>query len=272
MPSMRTTAVVVTLVALAGCNGFLPGPSPPDTPEPTETTSSEPQTYPPGVSDQSVEDPQALRTANAQAIANTTAETTWTRRVSYANGSVAFETRWTVTTWADDRGYALDGWTRGSPVGSPTSRSVNLSQWSNGSVTAVRTVQTDDTRYDYADERRELPVDRFDGLYESLVSLDTRTTGVTGDEATRIHVVGTEFEADGGLTARYANESLESFEMEVAPNGTVTSFRLVYTATAGDHRVTVTTEYDAALGEDESPSPPSWVETARTEAGDGDGE
>ncbi|WP_435062579.1 DUF7537 family lipoprotein [Halobaculum sp. EA56] len=284
-PSLAVAVVCVVLLAGCGAGGDRGGgrtvnPALAGTPTASPTPTPAPD-YPPGVTADGV-DVRALTAAHDRALVRRNSTVRFSRTVVAADGTT-LATRESVTEHAGDRlGFRLVA--NGSLPGEPDPALRSFAFWTNGSVTAIRSVNgTGAVSYQVVPGRPATLTgvdDSGEGLvFAAFAGTDARVAGtatVDGEEMTVIRAEHDRLNRSGRPTVR--NLTAVAY---VTDEGVVRSFELRYTATYGegdDAVVATTTERFRATVGDTAAAPPDWVDEAiRTgsdgsdEDGDGDG-
>ncbi|SHG76871.1 DUF7537 family lipoprotein [Halobaculum gomorrense] len=279
----RAAAALVLAVAvvLAGC-GAAPGggaggrtvnPALANTPTASPTPTPEPD-YPPGVAVTGV-DVATLATAHDRALRGVNSTVRFRRTVTAANGTV-LSTRRSVTESAGDR-LGFDYVQRGSPPGETTPPIRAFAFWTNGSVTALRTVD-DDGAVSYQVVPGQPPAvasvdDSGEGvLFAAFDGTNLRLSDTISVGAERLYVLS----ARHDRLARSGRRPIEDVSVVayVTDDGVVGEYELRYVATygSGDGRVTArTVERFRVTTNDTAAAPPAWIDEARRSDNRSDG-
>lgn len=235
----RTSAILVVLVVLAGCQGIAPrgGETPTLTPVavPTEVpTERPPRTLAPGVTESGVSDPSALAAAHAAALTDTsvTFHANYTERAS--DGTVLERTATTVRFGTGDRYHYVS-------IDADRSEAVRrVERWSDGERVLERRSTRNGTAYRVvrgADGEPlppvvALPVGRAEsgGIERVFRAVETTVVGrEVRNGTTHYRVVSTGMTTPNPTAVR--NASLVAL---VDERGVVHRYRLAYTIDRGD--------------------------------------
>lgn len=271
MRRVVATLVVALAVLLAGC-GAGPGddggrtvnPALATTPTASSTPTPDPG-HPPGISGTGVDVP-TLAASHDRALRDVNSTVRFRRTVVAANGTV-LSTRRSVIEQAGSR-LGGDYVRNGSPPGEDSPPIKGFAFWTNGSVTALRTVDAGGavsyravpgeppTIANTDDSGEELVVDAFAG---TDLRLD-RPVVVAGE---RLYLLTADHERlDRGDDRVARNFSATAY---VTERGVVSGYELRYTATYGTENesvtATVTERFRVTTGDTDA-APPAWVEEA----------
>ncbi|WP_348607879.1 DUF7537 family lipoprotein [Halobaculum rarum] len=274
------TLAVAVAVLLAGCGAGAGGdggrtvnPALATTPTASPTPTPEPSN-PPGVTADSV-DVTTLAASHDRTLRDVNSTVRFRRTVVAANGTV-LSTRHSVIEHAGSRlggDYVRNGSLPGED--SPPIRAFAF--WTNGSVTALRTVD-DDGAVSYRAVPGEPPtVASTDDSGEEQVlaafdGTDVRLTGTVAVAGERLFVLAAEHERLDRNGNRVENFSVTAY---VTEEGIVRGYEVRYTATygSGNESVTATVveRFRVTTGDTDA-APPAWVDEALDAEEEGEGQ
>ncbi|MFC6786334.1 DUF7537 family lipoprotein [Halobaculum halobium] len=273
--------VVAVAVLLAGCGagtgsdgGRTVNPALADTPTASPTPTAQPS-YPPGVTAERV-DVRTLARSHDRALRDVNSTVRFRRTAVAANGTV-LSTRRSVIERASGR-LGGDYVRNGSLPGEDAPPIRGFAFWTNGSVTALRTVDDDGTVSYRAvpgepptvastdDSGEGLLVAAFDGTGVRL----TDTVAIAGE---RLYVLTAERERLNRSGTRVENFSATAY---ITEEGVVRGYELSYTATYETENESVTAtvaeRFRTTTGDTDA-APPAWIDEAfdtERETGEGD--
>lgn len=271
------TLALVVVVTLSGCAGFGSGgdggartvnPALGETPTVSPTPTPEPD-YPPGVAADGV-DVRALTTAHDRSLQRVNSTVRFERVVVAENGTT-LATRRSVTEEAGEQlGFLYTESGRLPGEEGPALDSFGF--WTNGSVTATRTVNGSGG-VTYQIIPGEPPSvsntdDSGEGLaFAAFVGTDLRLMGTTVEDGEMLYVLRTDHERLN-RTGRRPLQNVSGVAY-VTADGVIRSYDLRYTATygSGDDAVTATTTDRFRVSvDDTTAAPPEWVGKALANA------
>ncbi|QZX98482.1 DUF7537 family lipoprotein [Halobaculum rubrum] len=274
------TLALAFAVLLAGCGaggggdgGRTVNPALATTPTASPTPTPEPG-YPPGVATDAVDVP-TLAASHDRALRDVNSTVRFRRTVVAANGTT-LSTRHSVIEQAGGRlggDYVRNGSLPGA--NGPPIRAFAF--WTNGSVTALRTVD-DDGAVSYRGVPGEPPtIANTDDSGEEQVlaafdGTDVRPTGTVAVAGERLFVLAAEHERLNRSGVRVENFSATAYVTEA---GIVRGYELRYTATYGTGTdsvtATVVERFRVTTGDTDA-RPPAWVDEALDAGADGETE
>jgi hypothetical protein len=253
---LLATGLVVALIVLAGCSGFLAGDDG-TMPEPDGESDGEP-TYPPGVSSSGLDNATALAAAHNDSLAGESYELTVGMEATYSRdgrNTTAGSRR--VVSMAENGTFLLDGTNRGTVARNET-------VWAAGQTAYVRTELDGEVQYDQQDAtqiRPQLSAHRLLGDHLATGEFEVDSVDQR-DGRTFVTLRATEF-AGGSVGDSFDNVSAYEATAVVDETGRIHRLRVHIEGTDSGRYVTLDLQVELDENASVDVSRPNWVDEAR---------
>lgn len=270
MKSSRLAVAVITVAVLAGCSGFTPGETT------TERTTLGDDEYPPGITEDGIEDSFALADAHSESLRDTSYSVTQTSEIRYANGTLYTRENQSTYVGADKTKFRYRSTVTGTAARFLGGTSGTVEIYSNGSVVVRKLEARGNVSYGQVTTPEGEPADPL-STYRGMPLQSSRIpilfgqiseVSVTPQDNGTYLVQATAFSSNNlevrGTLVR--NITAVDFTATVNSDGLVREYRLSFQGTVNGQDVTVTEHVRYSSIGTTSVEEPGWFEQATNQS------